>query len=429
VQDRLRRPNRRRRRLLAAILVVVLAACSSDQGVATTTSAGGARTKTSDGASTSYPMKTTGDTSSATSSTTKPGPCTQAGAIAAWPIEARAAQLVVVPSLDFNIDDLAPIIRTGVGGVLFLGHAPAPADLAVRIARARSGSATAVVPWFMADQEGGGVQRMKGLVDPIPWARTMGATLTPTQIQETAQETGRQLRAAGIDVDLAPVLDVDDAAGPSASNPDGKRSFSGTATGVTASGLAFERGLTNSGVVSVVKHFPGLGHSTANTDMGPASTKSITALRSVDLLPFKAAIDAGAPAVMVANATVPGLTTRPASVSAAAIRGLLRTELGFQGMVMTDSLSAGAITAAGLSLPQAVVAAIEAGADQVLFGSTLDARELALLQPSAVATTTRQIITALVEAVRAKHLPEARLDDAVANVLRVKKVDLCRPGA
>src|SRR5262249_28158003 len=135
-------------------------------------------------------------------------------------------------------------------------------------------------------------------------------------------------------------VDVDGGAGPSATNPDGSRSFSADPAVAAQYGVAFLQGLRAGGVLPVVKHFPGLGGSSGNTDVGPAQTLPLAALRTAGLPPFEAAIRAGAPAVMIANATVPGLTNLPASLSSNAIDGLLRHDLGFGGLVLTDSLSA-----------------------------------------------------------------------------------------
>jgi beta-N-acetylhexosaminidase len=128
---------------------------------------------------------------------------------------------------------------------------------------------------------------------------------------------------------------------------------------------------------------------------------------------------------MMSNASVPGLTNLPASLSAAAIDGLLRTTLGFQGLVLTDSLSAAAVTQAGFDLPRAATAAIEAGADMVLFGSTLTAADTSLLTPASVARSTAEIIDAIVAANAAGSLSNARLNGAVEHVLAAKHVDLC----
>ena len=179
------------------------------------------------------------------------------------------------------------------------------------------------------------------------------------------------------------------------------------------------------GVVPVVKHFPGLGGASANTDYGPAATLPLATLRTGGLIPFQAAIAAGASAVMVANAAVPGLTTRPASLSPAVVNGLLRHDLGFDGLVLTDSLSAGAISQSGYQLPQAAVAAVSAGADMVLFGSTLTPAQTALLSPANVSATIGTLVAALGAATTNGSLSVTRLNTAVAHVLAAKHVQLC----
>ena len=142
-------------------------------------------------------------------------------------------------------------------------------------------------------------------------------------------------------------------------------------------------------------------------------------------MPFRAAIDDGVPAVMVANAVVPGLTSLPASISPAAIQTLLRGDFGFKGLVITDSLSANAVADAGYTVTQAAVAAIESGADMILFGSTLTAAQAQLLSPTNVAAETASIVDAIVAAETSGRLPLARLDQAVTDVLTVKHVTPC----
>lgn len=114
----------------------------------------------------------------------------------------------------------------------------------------------------MTDEEGGGVQRMANLVGSMPWARQMG-TMSPAAIQSLAKAVGQRMRALGVTMDLAPVLDVDGGPGPNASNPDGDRSFSASPSQAARDGLAFAAGLLAAGVIPVVKHFPGLGEPAA----------------------------------------------------------------------------------------------------------------------------------------------------------------------
>ena len=139
----------------------------------------------------------------------------------------------------------------------------------------------------MTDEEGGAVQRMANLVGSIPSARTMGATMTSAQIQALATTVAQRMRAAGITMDLAPVLDLDDGNGPNDRDPDGTRSFSLNANTTAADAAAFAAGLAAGGVIPVVKHFPGLGQATANTDVKPATTLPWTTLEHAGLLPFK----------------------------------------------------------------------------------------------------------------------------------------------
>jgi beta-N-acetylhexosaminidase len=128
---------------------------------------------------------------------------------------------------------------------------------------------------------------------------------------------------------------------------------------------------------------------------------------------------------MVANAAVPGLTSQPASLSSSVVSGLLRGSLGFQGLVVTDSLSAGAISAVTPSLPVAAAGSVAAGSDVVLFGSTLTATELTLLQPGNVQRTFEDIVTAIASAVGSGRISETSLNAAVVRVLTARHVNPC----
>ncbi len=223
------------------------------------------------------------------------------------------------------------------------------------------------------------------------------------------------MAAAGVNMDLAPVADVDGrSVVPSASNPDGLRSFSGSTATVTKDTVAYLKGLRSGGVIPVVKHFPGLGHASYNTDDGPAHTLPWSTERSVAIPPFKAAIGAGAPAVMTSNASVPGLATNPGSISPTLISYELRGKLGFHGLVLTDSLTAKAISAAGWSLPAAAVQALRSGADLVLFGPVSNAQ-----------AETNAIAARIVSEVSSGHLSRTRLINAAGHILAVRHVHLC----
>lgn len=359
--------------------------------------------------------------------TASPTPaCTPLAAVDRWTVARRAAQLVAAPALDGQAAALSAAIGQGVGGVLLLGTAPA--DLHQQVTGADALAALPLV--VMADQEGGGVQRLGSLVDSLPYPRTMAQTMTAAAVMAAAARVGAQMKALGVTMDLAPVLDLDAGDGPNNTDAIGLRSFSANAQVATTYGLAFGAGIAQAGVIPVVKHFPGLGGASGNTEFGTATTPSLSVLQGNGggLAPFRAAVAAKLPAVLVSHATVPGLTTGPASVSPAAITGLLRQQLGFHGLVLTDSLSAGAISAAGYTVPTASVAAIVAGADMVLFGSTLTAAQTQLLSPANVGASVTAIVAALAGAVQNGRLPAARLDDAVLHVLAAKGVDPCTAG-
>jgi beta-N-acetylhexosaminidase len=222
-----------------------------------------------------------------------------------------------------------------------------------------------------------------------------------------------------VNTDLAPVLDVDGRAQfPGAANPDGYRSFSGVASTAATDGSAFMKGLQAAGVTTVVKHFPGLGYSTRNTDYGPAATLSWAKLQTTGLVPFRQAIANGATAVMMSNARVPGLSSLPAGLSPVVVQ-YLRNTLGFKGLIVTDSLSAGAISALHLAEPAASVIALAAGDDLILFGSpTSVTASLALAA---------KISTAIVNAVADGALAKSTLVAAAAQDLAARNQLTCTP--
>jgi beta-N-acetylhexosaminidase len=288
--------------------------------------------------------------------------------VSTWTTSQLANETIAIPVEATNIGALGPAARAGYGGILLFGST-APASMPQVLAtlqRERPGHYAWMV---MTDEEGGGVERLTNLVGSFPWAQTMGKNLSAAQITAIARRVGTTLVGAGVNTDLAPVLDVDARAQyPGAANPDGYRSFSGVPSTAAADGTAFMKGLQEAGVLSVVKHFPGLGYATRNTDYGPAATLSWAKLQSTGLVPFRQAIDNGATAVMMSNAHIPGLTPLPAGISAVAVHAL-RTTLGFKGLIVTDSLSAGALSALHLAEPAASVLALAAGDDMILFGS------------------------------------------------------------
>ena len=346
--------------------------------------------------------------------TPTPNVCTNQRVLATWSLTRLAEQTLVVPVEETDVASVTAEVAAGAGGVILFGSS-APATLASGLHALAAVAPGGIAPFVMTDEEGGVVQRMANLVGSLPSARQMAATMSPAQIRQLVTTIALRMRAAGVTMDLAPVLDLDNGVGPNNRDPDGTRSFSLNATVTAADGVAFMQGLEAGGVVPVVKHFPGLGQASGNTDVAPATTQPWTSLQHAGLLPFQSSIRAGAPVVMIANATVPGLSSLPASISPVVMTTVLRDQLRFQGLVITDSLSAGALADIGYPVPRAVVAAITAGADMVLY--TAAAAQVASLTASTAA--------ALVAAVNAGTLDRSRLMNAVANILNAKRVDLC----
>jgi beta-N-acetylhexosaminidase len=215
---------------------------------------------------------------------------------------------------------------------------------------------------IMADQEGGIVRRLS-------WAHPRAgqpAIGSEGAARTEARLAARDLRAAGVNVDLAPVADV---AAPTRGSFMAERAFPGGATQVARLVAASVHGFRDGRVAATAKHFPGLGRSHVNTDLGVASIDaSRAALRGRELKPFRAAVAAGVPLVMASHALYPAVDARHiASQSPTILRGLLRGELGFKGVIVTDALEAQAVVRRS-SVAVAAVRSIRAGADLGLTG-------------------------------------------------------------
>ncbi|WP_042389124.1 glycoside hydrolase family 3 N-terminal domain-containing protein [Streptacidiphilus melanogenes] len=340
--------------------------------------------------------------------------CTNASRLATWSNQRLAMMTIAVPVSETTPSAVTAEVTAGAGAVLLFGSS-APSNLGSQLTTLRSHVPGHLGLLVMTDEEGGGIQRMANLVGSLPWPAYMGAHWTAAQIQANVAAVGKKMAAAGVNMDLAPVADVDGRnVAPGATDPDGWRSFSGN-TGVAARDtVAYMNGLRSAGVIPVLKHFPGLGGASYNTDDGPAHTLTWATEKAVGLPPFTSAIAAGAPAVMMSNATVPGLATNPGGLSPTQITYELKGKLGFHGLVLTDSLTAKAVSAAGFSVPAAAVQALNSGADLVMFGLV-----------SNVSSETNAIATAVTGAVAGGHLSRARLIDAAGQVLAVRHVNLC----
>ena len=280
-----------------------------------------------------------------------------------------AGQLLIVRMEATATDGLRERVRDGeLGGVILFppeGTDPAALGEQIEALRRVAERAGTPAPLVAIDQEGGEVERLPSL-PPDRSAPEIGRAGEPAAAAE-GRATGRALRALGIDVDLAPVLDVPSVDGAFIAS----RAFSSDPGRAAARAVAFGTTLQAEGVAATAKHFPGLGMAVANTDLEPSPVDASRAELEAGLAPFEAAIDAGFELVMVSNATYPAFDPdRPASLSRRIVDGVLRERLGFEGAVITDDLGAGGIAGAGIDEATAAVESARAGADLLLFALT-----------------------------------------------------------
>jgi beta-N-acetylhexosaminidase len=313
----------------------------------------------------------------------------------------RAGQ-VIVASYAGTAAPTALVDRLHLGGVVAFSANVTTADQITRSNRALQRSAAeAGRRWPVVagvDQEGGRVARVSAGATSFPTFMSAGAAGDPGLTRAAYAASGGELREMGFNVDFAPDADV--TVGPS--DPAiGARSAGSSPDRVATHVTAAMKGLAGAGVLPVVKHFPGHGSVTTDSHLGlPVQRKSRRALDVVDLVPFRAAIVAGASAVMVGHLDVRSIDPRiPASLSRRVVTGLLRDDLGFRGLAVTDSLEMRAV-ADRFGSAAASVRALDAGED-------------VLLMPP----DPRAARDGIVAAVRAGRLDQARLDQAATRMV------------
>ena len=220
-------------------------------------------------------------------------------------------------------------------------------------------------PLVAIDHEGGRVVRLGAPFTRFPAAARIGRAGSPSLAARVGEAMGAELRAVGIDVDFAPVLDVLTRAENAVV---GDRAFSSSPQTAARMGGAFIVGLRQAGVIACGKHFPGHGHADADSHVAlPRVEKAYDELVRAELLPFRRAITARVPSLMTAHVLYPALDpVLPATLSPAVLTDLLRGRLGYRGVVITDDLEMGAIAACGDTVAQGAVRALAAGADVVL---------------------------------------------------------------
>ena len=325
--------------------------------------------------------------------------------------------LVGFRGLEIGPDDaIAKALADGLGGVILFDrdqssggsrNIASPKQLARLTASLR---AAATAPLLIGiDQEGGQVARL-GPAHGFPRTRSqaaIGATDDPAKARAAGRAMGATMAAAGIDLDLAPVVDVDvDPANPAIGALG--RSFSADPSVVAAMAAAEIEGLHAHGIRTVLKHFPGLGSASANTDFARVDVTDTWTKRELE--PYDTLIGLGLPdAIMSAHIVNRHLDPKlPASLSPAVVTGLLRDKMGWDGPVVTDDLGAVAITSV-FKRREAIALAIEAGNDLLTFAN----------QATYEDDLASKVIDTIVDLVHSGRLRESRIDASVARLDRL----------
>ena len=340
------------------------------------------------------------------------------GALAGWSLEEKVGQLMMV-----GVDAQAPkqssneaVDTHHVGNIFIAGRTTAGSQATQKVissftSKVGPGTTHATPMLVATDQEGGEVQVLSGSgFSDIPSALDQSAQ-PRDQLVASARTWGKELADVGVNMNLAPVADLVDIARPASNEPIGRwgREYGHDAATVSSQAGAFAEGMQASKVIPTYKHFPGLGRVKDNTDTSAGVVDSTTT-RSADTavsVIFGAAIAAGAPVIMVSSATYSLIDpSAPAVFSSTIVTDMLRREMGFSGVVITDDVSA-AVQVQDVSAGDRAVRAIRAGCDLVL--------------ASADPTVAADMVKALIATARSDPAFAARVDESATRVLNLKK--------
>ena len=293
-----------------------------------------------------------------------------------------------------------------LGGVILFGRNIVEPRQVAELCHEAAQLTTEVPAWVSVDQEGGRVARLKAPFTLWPPMATLGRSGDVRLAERFARALAAELKAVGITLDFAPVLDVH----TNPRNPViGDRALAERAEDVARLGSAIIRAMQEEGLAACGKHFPGHGDTSTDSHLElPLVEHPPERLREVEFLPFRAAIEAGAATIMTAHVLVPALDEqRPATLSKRVVRGLLREELHYHGVIVSDDLEMKAL-ANDYKVPESAVLAVEAGCDSLLICSgDVDVQAAAL--------------EAIVHAVETERLPLTRVEDALRRQQRAKE--------
>ncbi|WP_168119423.1 beta-N-acetylhexosaminidase [Paenibacillus sp. HB172176] len=324
-------------------------------------------------------------------------------------IDEKVGQLLIFgvdgTSLSSTAKDM--IINNKIGGFILykenIVNAKQIVDFLNELKQTNNQSNT-VPLWLSVDEEGGRVNRLPSEFKKIPTARSIGDKQNANYTNGIGQAIGFALHDLGFNMDFAPDLDIN-------SNPDnpviGDRSFGTTADRVINQGIEMMKGISSGGVAAVVKHFPGHGDTSVDSHHDlPIVKKTLEQLSQFELLPFEEAIKEDVDAIMVAHLLMLQIDDQhPASISKAVITDLLRKQLSYDGVVITDDMTMGGLMK-GNNIGEAAVASILAGSDLILVGHD--------------SSLQLEVLKSLKQAVNSGQISEERLNESVSRILRLK---------
>jgi len=323
-------------------------------------------------------------------------------------LDQKLGQMMIVQFVgpDYGLDLSTMINQYNVGAVLlFTVNNNIQSKNQLRNVTAQMQKNSAIPLVIAIDQEGGTVDRLASLDGPHPSATSIGATNDPNKAMKQGIEDAQDLSSYGFNLNLAPVVDVNNIYNDQLN----LRTFGKNPTIVTQMAGAYLHGLQQSGrVLGALKHFPGLGDVANDPHISvPRLTRSLSQLESIDWAPYRSLIQQGnVHVVLVTHEIVTAVdNSEPSSLSYKLVTGILRNQLGFQGVIMTDSLTMEGITAFD-SPAQAAALAIEAGSD-LLMGAT---------SPNEVAA----MINGIKQAINAGQISQQRINDSVYRILMLK---------
>lgn len=321
-------------------------------------------------------------------------------------LEEKVGQLVIAGFYGTKIDAVTERIARDakVGGFIFYQRNIETTEQTVSLLNDFKSLSSRIPLFLSVDEEGGSASRLPDEIMNLPDARSFEARKNLNITYDLGLAVGYVLNQYGFNLNYAPVLDI---VGNTTTSAIGARSFSSDPAMVSEMGMLMVRGMENEHVISVVKHFPGIGNTPIDTHTElPVLTSSLQQLTQSELVPFTYAIERNVSAIMVGHVVVAAVDANlPASLSYPVMTGLLRESMRFEGVIVTDDLGMGAISTKN-SQAQAAIMSIMAGADIVMVSHGVE-------EPF-------NVVAALKQAVLDSRISEKRIDESVRRILKLK---------